>query len=767
MVIDKAPKKRVLLSTEVELLYAKSKVNLHPTTSKKDNIPGFLTLCRSGSLHATNKDILLSFTPESQLNDTERKIYDEVDLDQSLYDNKLDESKPFKVVAKPHASVLSGYAFSIPLSLIYSIQVRKPSVGFWYGSLVFHTKDGEKLPIAFFHDDESPSTKNRQKLLSQKFDTFDDDGEAYWGGKEFMTVLGKFINVEKSTIEKSVYLVNPESNDLRNFSPFVQKSAKDEPPKNALENFKLPDVNKLIANAKWKVLETVATFGARAKNQVVDIVEEHAPPPVKQLFGKPEVQMISNEFDSARVYLAKWAAQVKEEAEQAQKQFHLDDELFNRINKELGINSDKPNILTPEEVSKTSRRKEISKVEWEGFFDSSGRLSLTVDEVKNRIFHGGLEDSIRAEAWLFLLDVYPWDSSSEDREALRQSYDTAYDEYKLKWVADEDKRLTEFWKDQKHRIEKDINRTDRQLPIFQSKKKKSKPSVVAPVINNENPSSDSGPETPDASEGEDQEEEDEEDDDFDVSNIKNPHLFKMREILLTYNEYNVNLGYVQGMTDLLSPLYVKIRDESLTFWAFTKFMDRMERNFVRDQSGMKKQMITLNELVQFMLPDLFKHLDKCESTDLFFFFRMLLVWYKREFEWDQVMRLWEILWTDYYSGQYHLFFATAVLSDNERIIKQNLTRFDEVLKYMNDLSMKMNLNDLLVRSELLFLRFRRMIDIIDRENSTRRLTQDVYEPQGSVNNSNIIKVSPDLRELLSKKFVVQKEVERPEGVGGG
>lgn len=258
-------------------------------------------------------------------------------------------------------------------------------------------------------------------------------------------------------------------------------------------------------------------------------------------------------------------------------------------------------------------------------------------------------------------------------------------------------------------------------------------------------SRESSPETPD-----------EDDDEFDVANIKNPHLFRMREILLTYNEYNVNLGYVQGMTDLLSPLYVKFQDEPLTFWAFAKFMERMEKNFVRDQLGMKNQMLILNELVQFMLPDLYKHLHKCESTDLFFFFRMLLVWFKREFEWDDVCRLWEILWTDNYSSQFHLFVALSVLSDNERIIIQNLQRFDEVLKYMNDLSMNMNLDHLLIRAELLFLRFRRMIDIIDRENT-----------KGGHNASTDIRVSPELRHLLSKEIVVQKEVERPEGVGGG
>lgn len=781
MANEHVTKKRVITSNEVELLYAKSKVYIHPSKSKKDNLPGYLTLSRGGSVTNTNRDILLSFTPENQLNAEDSKVYQSVDIDDDLVnelsalkigDNNKYTSNPqkqLKIVGKPSVSVLSGYSFSEPLSFIYSIQVRKPSLGFWYGSIIIHTKDGEKLPILFFHDDESESTQKHQKTLNQRFETFGEDGEVFWGGKEFMNILSKFINVEKSTIEPSVFLINPESSDLRNFSPFNKKQ---EPPKNAIENFKLPDINKFITNAKWKVLETVATFSARTKNQVVDIVEENAPPAFKSLIGKPEVKKISDEFDSARVYLAKWAAQVKEESEQAQKKFQIDDELYNRINNELGINSTNANILTPEEISLTSRRKKISKIEWEGFFDYSGRLSITSDEVKSRIFHGGLEDSIRTEAWLFLLDVFPWDSSREERETLRKSYESAYEEYKLKWVNDEEKRETDFWRDQKHRIEKDINRTDRQLLIFQNVKTHTKVPAQSGIerraegelnineqSNDNGPSTDSEPETPD---------EDEDEDDFDVANIKNPHLFKMREILLTYNEYNVNLGYVQGMTDLLSPLYVKFQDESLTFWAFSKFMDRMERNFVRDQSGMKKQMLTLNELVSFMLPNLFKHLERCESTDLFFFFRMLLVWFKREFEWELVMSLWEILWTDIYSGQFHLFFALAVLSDNERIIKQNLQRFDEVLKYMNDLSMKMNLDDLLVRSELLFLRFRRIVDIIDRENSTRRLTEDVYSnEQGDAENNQIIKISPDLRELLSKKYPAQKEVERPEGVGGG
>lgn len=754
-------RKKSISSSEVELLYVKSKAYLHPTTSKKDNVPGFVSLSRGAN--AANRDILVSFIAENQLSSEELKVYESVDIGDLQLDlealklggdrsNSKTTKHGLNVVPKPPVSSTFGFCFSVPISFLYSIQIRNPSSGWWFGSMIINTQDGEKLPIVFFHDDESPSTMKNQKVRNQRFDPFGDNGEIYWGGQDFMNTLGKFADVQKSSVETSVYLVNPESNDLRNFAPFKEPKAKKAEKANT-EPFKLPDVNKFITNAKWKVLETVATFTAKTRNQVLDIVDENAPMPIKQILNKPEMQRIGNEFDSAKVYLAKWAAQVKEEAEEAQKKYQLDDEVYNKINRELGVGSNSKEILTDEEVYKTSRRKAISKVEWEGFFDFSGRLIVTADEVKDRIFHGGLEKSVRREAWLFLLDVYPWDSSKEERDALRNSYETSYEEIKLKWVGDEAKRNTEFWIDQKHRIEKDINRTDRNMPIFQNKKTAPKTSSIA-----DGPSTtrESSPETPDEVEPED--------DEFDLSNITNPHLFKMREILLSYNEHNVNLGYVQGMTDLLSPLYVTFQDESLTFWAFTNFMKRMERNFLRDQSGMKKQMLTLNELVQFMLPDLFKHLDKCESTDLYFFFRMLLVWFKREFEWSNVLTLWEILWTDYYSSQFHLFFALAVLSDNERIIRQNLGRFDEVLKYMNDLSMNMNLNHLLIRAELLFLRFNRMIAIIDRENSLKKVNnEELYNDT----QSSIIKISPDLRALLSKQVVIQKEIDRPEGAGGG
>lgn len=77
----------------------------------------------------------------------------------------------------------------------------------------------------------------------------------YWGGLDFMNALGKFADVQKSSVEPSVYLINPESNDLRNFAPFKEpKTAKTETNQ---EPFKLPDVNKflqMLNGRSWKPL---------------------------------------------------------------------------------------------------------------------------------------------------------------------------------------------------------------------------------------------------------------------------------------------------------------------------------------------------------------------------------------------------------------------------------------------------------------------------------------------------------------------------------
>lgn len=65
-----------------------------------------------------------------------------------------------------------------------------------------------------------------------------------------------------------------------------------------------------------------------------------------------------------------------------------------------------------------------------------------------------------------------------------------------------------------------------------------------------------------------------------------------RRILLNYAVLNPDMGYCQGMSDLVAPLLTEIQDESDTFWCFVGLMENtifissprdedMERQLVR------------------------------------------------------------------------------------------------------------------------------------------------------------------------------------------
>lgn len=49
--------------------------------------------------------------------------------------------------------------------------------------------------------------------------------------------------------------------------------------------------------------------------------------------------------------------------------------------------------------------------------------------------------------------------------------------------------------------------------------------------------------------------------------------FPFRRILLNYAVFNPDMGYCQGMSDLVAPLLTEIQDESDTFWCFVGLME--------------------------------------------------------------------------------------------------------------------------------------------------------------------------------------------------
>ena len=55
----------------------------------------------------------------------------------------------------------------------------------------------------------------------------------------------------------------------------------------------------------------------------------------------------------------------------------------------------------------------------------------------------------------------------------------------------------------------------------------------------------------------------------------NSNLETLNDILMTYIMYNFDLGYVQGMSDLLAPILYVIQNEATAFWCFVGYMKRV------------------------------------------------------------------------------------------------------------------------------------------------------------------------------------------------
>ncbi|EME86862.1 uncharacterized protein MYCFIDRAFT_162455 [Pseudocercospora fijiensis CIRAD86] len=700
----------------VKLWYCKSKVYVHPTPSAKDNVPGWIALVQqkphlegrptsSGSSSAiprSRSDLLLAWVPESSIGDAIEK-YTTVEMAMGDTDSPPKQSNlvPRPPVVTTHSSSLATHAFAIQVSDIFSITVRPPSTGWWLGSIIINSRAGDSFPALFFHDSECQSTiSQRKKLQRENFSISGSDGHMFWGGDQVMEWLKKHVNVERSTQEPNIYLIEPSDDDKLNFGSggkptpdkvknVLEGKHKDEPSHATNRSHGETPIATVLKQVRWGFLESMAkvtTFTRRTAQSVAE--NKNLPPQVRRLMQNPQIQTVSDEFDSARLYLARWAMSIAEQSDRERNQrIWTAKDVLEMEDGELG----EFELLDAQEgLALADKRKPVDRNEWNSWFNfRTGRLEKTSEEVKERIFHGGLaeNDGVRKEAWLFLLGVYEWDSTGEERHAKLNSLRDEYIRLKASWwerVVDESGTLEEraWWKEQKMRIEKDVHRTDRHLPLFAGE------DIPHP-----------DPDSPFAESG------------------TNVHLEQMKDMLLTYNEYNRDLGYVQGMSDLLAPVYAIQQDDAVAFWGFVKFMDRMERNFLRDQSGMRLQLSTLDQLIQLIDPKLYEHLARVDSTNFFYFFRMLLVWFKREFEFEPICRLWEGLWTDYLSSNFHLFIAAAILEKHRNVIMEHLKGFDEVLKYINELSGTIDLYSTLVRAESLFKRYRRMVEAIDRKNN--------------------------------------------------
>ncbi|XP_068180742.1 TBC1 domain family member 25 [Antennarius striatus] len=234
----------------------------------------------------------------------------------------------------------------------------------------------------------------------------------------------------------------------------------------------------------------------------------------------------------------------------------------------------------------------LSDAEFHSYLNGQGQLTRP-EELRLRIYHGGVEPSLRKVVWRYLLNVYPDGLSGQERMDYMKRKTREYDQLKREWTARVGLEDLDFIRGN---VLKDVLRTDRAHPYY-------------------------------------------------AGSEDSPHLTALTDLLTTFAITHPQISYCQGMSDIASPILAVMDNEAHAFICFCGIMKRLEGNFRPDGQLMSVKFQHLKLLLQYSDPEFYSYLVSRGADDLFFCYRWLLLELKREFAFDDALRMLEVTWS--------------------------------------------------------------------------------------------------------------------------
>ncbi|XP_068623673.1 small G protein signaling modulator 2-like [Battus philenor] len=166
------------------------------------------------------------------------------------------------------------------------------------------------------------------------------------------------------------------------------------------------------------------------------------------------------------------------------------------------------------------------------------------------------------------------------------------------------------------------------------------------------------------------------------------NLDKLRNIMCTYVWEHLETGYMQGMCDLVAPLLVTMREEAAAHALFARLMQRARDNFPTGQA-MDAHFADMRSLIQILDCELYELMHAHgDYTHFYFCYRWFLLDFKRELLYQDVFSAWELIWAARYVASEHmvLFIALALLETYRDVILANTMDFTDIIKFFNEMA---------------------------------------------------------------------------------
>ncbi|XP_059297829.1 rab GTPase-activating protein 22-like isoform X1 [Lycium ferocissimum] len=325
--------------------------------------------------------------------------------------------------------------------------------------------------------------------------------------------------------------------------------------------------------------------------------------------------------------------------------------------------------------------KTLSERRWNAAFSQEGYLDIA--GVLKRIQRGGVHPSIKGAVWEFLLGCFDPNSTFEERNELRQRRREQYATWKSECqnivplvgsgkfttnaiVTDDgqpielanttsnvqdtndavpvdngvyDKKVVQ-WKLNLSQIGLDVVRTDRFLLFYENQANQA----------------------------------------------------KLWDVLAVYAWMDKDIGYVQGMTDICSPMVILLENEADAFWCFERVMRKLRENFKSSANsmGVQSQLSTLAQIVKTVDPKLHRHLEELDGGEYLFALRMLMVLFRRELSFVDALYLWEVMWAMEYNPNIYSLYDKTLEQLPDKLNYKQLKQYGKFERRMVTGAMKQN-----------------------------------------------------------------------------
>ncbi|XP_071621523.1 small G protein signaling modulator 2 isoform X7 [Heliangelus exortis] len=144
------------------------------------------------------------------------------------------------------------------------------------------------------------------------------------------------------------------------------------------------------------------------------------------------------------------------------------------------------------------------------------------------------------------------------------------------------------------------------------------------------------------------------------------NLEKLRNVMCSYVWEHLEIGYVQGMCDLLAPLMVILDNDQLAYSCFSHLMQRMSQNFPNG-GAMDTHFANMRSLIQILDSELFELMHQNgDYTHFYFCYRWFLLDFKR-----------------------------ALVEVYREIIRDNNMDFTDIIKFFNEMAEHHNAEEIL------------------------------------------------------------------------